>query len=67
MPSYRRVEYRVLQGVGPNVWKWSVLFDAAHTVGGDAATRASAIVSAERAIDRRLGSTKLATPLQPDQ
>ena len=53
--SYRDVEYRVLQGVGPNVWKWSVLFDAARAVGGDAATKASAIVAAERAIDRKLG------------
>jgi hypothetical protein len=66
MPIYRAVEYRVLQGVGPNIWKWSFLFDA-RIVGGDAATKASAIVAAERAIDRKLGSIKLAAPLQPDQ
>jgi len=49
--TYRGVEYSVVQGVEPHLWKWSVAFGRA----GQDSTRAAAIASAQRAIDKKLG------------
>jgi hypothetical protein len=34
--KHRDIEYLVVQGIGRNVWKWSVAFDADHRVAGQA-------------------------------
>ena len=56
---HRDIEYLVVQGIGRNVWKWSVAFDADHRVAGQTMTKAEAISRAERAIDRALAAKKL--------
>ena len=56
--KYRGIEYRVVQGTGRHIWKWSVAFDADHSEAGRAATKAEAILEAERAIERALAPKK---------
>jgi hypothetical protein len=57
--KHRGVEYTIVQGIGRHIWKWSVAFDADHSEGGRAATKAEAVANAERAIDRALAPKKL--------
>jgi hypothetical protein len=56
--KYRGIEYTVVQGIGRHIWRWSAWFDANHSASGQAAVRSAAVVSAERAIDREMGSKK---------
>jgi hypothetical protein len=49
----------VVQGIGRQLWKWSVSLDADHLVTGQAATKPEAVAEAERAIDRTLAVKKL--------
>jgi hypothetical protein len=57
--KYRGIEYSVVQGVGQHVWKWSVSLDTDRSTRGQAATKAEAVMEAERAIDRALAPKKL--------
>ena len=57
--EYRGVEYALIQGLGRQVWKWSVSLDADRSATGQAATKAEAASQAERAIDRALALKKL--------
>jgi hypothetical protein len=57
--TYRDTEYTVVQGIGRNVWKWSVTFDAHRSATGQEMTKAEAVSKAERAIDRALAQKKL--------
>ncbi len=63
--KYRDVEYTVVQGLGRQLWKWSVSFNET-TVAGQAATKAEAVREAERAIDRALAPKKLRV-VRPDR
>jgi hypothetical protein len=56
--KYRDVEYTLVQGIGRQVWKWSVSFDGIK-VGGQAGSKAEAVANAERAIDRAMAPKKL--------
>jgi hypothetical protein len=56
---YREIEFSVDQGIGRQLWKWSVSLDANHSVTGQAATKPEAVAEAERAIDRALAVKKL--------
>jgi hypothetical protein len=58
--EYRGIEYTVVQGIGRQVWKWSVSFVSAR---GQAAIKSKAVAEAERAIDRALAVKKLRAPL----
>jgi hypothetical protein len=49
--KYRNIEYSVMQGIGRQVWKWSVTFDADASAAGQAMNKAEAVRRAERAID----------------
>ena len=51
--KYREVEFAVVQGLGRQLWRWSVSF-AGVTMQGQAATKAEAVAKVERAIDRAL-------------
>jgi hypothetical protein len=55
---YRDIEYTVVQGIGRQLWKWEVPFEAV-LLKGQAATKSEAIAEAERAIDRALAPKKL--------
>jgi glycogen synthase len=54
--KYRDVEYTVVQGIGRQLWKWSI---DESIKSGHAATKAEAVKEAERAIDRALAPNKL--------
>jgi hypothetical protein len=56
--TYRGVEYTLVQGLGRQVWKWSVPFDET-TFKGQAATKIEAVHEAERSIERALAPKKL--------
>jgi hypothetical protein len=66
--KYRDIEYTVVQGIGRQVWKWSVSFDADVSARGQAAIKSEAVAEAQRAIDRALAPTKLrpVPPGRPD-
>ncbi len=53
--KYRGVEYTLVQGIKPQVWKWRVEHKG-RGVGGQQKTRADALKEAERRIDRVLKS-----------
>jgi hypothetical protein len=57
--KYRGIEYTVVQGLGRQVWKWSVSFETGVPVKGQAAIKAEAVAEAVRAIDRLLAPKKL--------
>jgi hypothetical protein len=46
--KYRDTEYTVVQGIGRQVWKWSVSFDTGVSVSGQAAIKSEAVEKAER-------------------
>ena len=52
--NYRGIEYQVVQTSSPHGWKWTVRLDAKRTRTGESATRAHAVLDAERAIDKAL-------------
>jgi hypothetical protein len=56
--KYRDIEYTVVQGLGRQLWKWSVSV-ADVVIRGQAATKSEAVAEAERAIDRALAPKKL--------
>jgi hypothetical protein len=59
MMKYRDIEYTIVQGIGRQVWKWAVSFDADLSANGQAKTKVEAVSRAERAIDRALVSKKV--------
>ena len=56
--KYRDIQYAVVQGIGRQLWKWAVSFEAID-LRGQAATKSEAVADAERAIDRALAPKKL--------
>ena len=52
--EHRGVEYRILQGIRPGDWKWSVLLETAGKRSGQAVRRDDAVTAAKRAIDLAL-------------
>jgi hypothetical protein len=59
MPAHRDIEYTIVQGLGRNVWKWSVNLDTYRPTFGKEMTRAEAISRAEQVIDRALAVKKV--------
>ena len=55
--EYRK-QYTIVQGIGPNSWKWQVQLDGAVKL-GDAVTRASANTAVVWAIDKALAPKKV--------
>jgi hypothetical protein len=66
--NYRGIEYTAVQGLGRQVWKWSVALDADRTAAGMAMTKAEAVAEAQRAIDRALAqkNVRLVPPRDRD-
>jgi hypothetical protein len=50
--KYRGIEYSVVQGLGRQVWKWSVSLGENASLKGLTAIKSEAVGEAERAIDR---------------
>ena len=59
--EYRGVEYRILQGIRPGDWKWTVLLETAGKNSGQAVRRDHAVAAAKHAIDLALAPKKAAT------
>jgi hypothetical protein len=56
--KHRDVEITVVQGLGRQLWLWSVVIGTV-LIKGRAATKAEAMAEAERAIDRALAQKKV--------
>jgi hypothetical protein len=50
--TYKGVEYQILRVDDPPGWKWTVFLEGSHKLSGIAATRAHAVLDAERTIDK---------------
>ena len=56
--EYRGIEYTLVQGVKPGVWKWTT--SAANLlIMGKAPSRPAAVAAVERAINKALTPTKV--------
>jgi hypothetical protein len=58
--EYRGKHYTIVQGIGPDSWKWSVHLDEKSVKSGESKTRASAKTSAVWLIDKALSPKKVA-------
>jgi hypothetical protein len=56
--KYQDIEFTIVQGLGRELWKWSLTIEDV-TLKGQAATKSEAIAEAERAIDRSLSRRNL--------
>jgi len=56
--KYRDIEYTVIQGIKPGLWKWSASV-AGVVIMGQAAVKSEAVAAAEKAIDRALALKKV--------
>jgi hypothetical protein len=56
--EYRSKHYTVVQGIGPQSWKWSVHLDEKTVRSGESKTRASAVINAVWLIDKALAPKK---------
>ena len=52
--QYKGVQYRVVQTANPTGWKWTVQLDATRTRSGTSYSMKSAVLEAERKIDKEL-------------
>jgi hypothetical protein len=62
--EYRGKHFTIVQGIGPNSWKWRVHLDEKTVKSGEAVTRSSANTSVIWAIDKALVAKKL-RPVSP--
>jgi hypothetical protein len=58
MMEYRGTEYAVVEGIGRYTWRWSAFIGGA-VLTGQAHSKQTAMVSAEKAIDRALAIQKI--------
>jgi hypothetical protein len=56
--QYRGKSYTIVQGIGPNSWKWTIRLDEKTTKSGEAPSRAAAKNSVIWAIDKALNPKK---------
>ena len=54
--EYKTIQFEVVETTNPFGWKWVVFLDATRTRTGIGLTRADAVLDAELAIDKVLGS-----------
>ena len=62
--EYRGKQYRIVQGIGPDSWKWTVQLDETTVKSGEASSRAAATNSVVWLIDKAL-APKEAKPVRP--
>jgi hypothetical protein len=65
--EYRGKHYTIVQGIGPDSWKWKVHLDEKNVKSGEAISRDAAKVSVVWLIDKTLAQNKgrLARPAKP--
>jgi hypothetical protein len=64
--EYRGKSYSIVQGIGPNSWKWTVHLDEKIAKSGEAKSRSTANVQCIWLIDKALAS-KGRSPRRPDK
>jgi hypothetical protein len=57
--EYRGKRFTIVQGIGPDSWKWAVYLDEKTVKSGEAKTRSSAQIRAIWAIDKALALQKV--------
>jgi hypothetical protein len=57
--EYRGKRFTIVQGIGPESWKWAVYLDEKIVKSGEAKTRASAQTNAIWAIDKALAKKRV--------
>ena len=62
--EYRGKQYTIVQGIGPDSWKWTVHLDEKTVKSGRATSRAAAVNSLVWLIDKALASKKV-KPIPP--
>jgi hypothetical protein len=60
--EYRGKQYTMVQGVEPGTWKWTVRLDETTARSSTDKTRAAAMSTVERLIDRALATKKVKPP-----
>lgn len=56
---YKGIEFNIIQGIEPGVWKWSVTADDGEAKSGQSKTKPDAVIAAWQAIDKALTPKKL--------
>lgn len=56
--QYKGIEYQVVLTANPTGWKWTVQLDATRTRSGTSYSMKSAVLEAQRRIDKELVSVK---------
>jgi hypothetical protein len=62
--EYRGKQYTIVQGIGPDSWKWTVHLDEKTVESGEATSRAAARNSIVWLIDKALAPKKV-NPIPP--
>jgi hypothetical protein len=62
--EYRGKQYTIVQGIGPDSWKWTVQLDEKTVESGEATSRAAARNSVVWLIDKALAPKKV-NPIPP--
>jgi hypothetical protein len=57
--EYRGIQYTVVQGIGPDSWRWTVYLDEKTIKSGQATSRAAAMTSVVWLIDNALKPKKV--------
>jgi hypothetical protein len=57
--EYRGKNYTIVQGIGPESWKWKVHLNEKTAKSGDAPTRTAAMANIVRAVDKALAPKKV--------
>jgi hypothetical protein len=60
--EYRGKTYTIVQGIGPNSWKWTVRLDEKTVKTGEASSRAAAKNTVVWLIDKALAAKKAPKP-----
>jgi hypothetical protein len=64
--DYRGKHFTIVQGIGPDSWKWRVHLDEKSAKAGEAPSRSAAMNSVVWAIDKALNTKKL-RPIPPEK
>jgi hypothetical protein len=56
---YKGIEFNIIQGIEPGVWKWSVSTSGSEAKNGQSKTKPNAVIAAWQAIDKALAPKKV--------
>ena len=56
---YKGIEFNIIQGIEPGVWKWSVSTTRGEAKNGQSKTKPNAVIAAWQAIDLILAPKKM--------